>query len=184
SSGGEALGARPNEQSEPSATDIAFEQVEADASIEVTSTFGQDERIAIVHAAQGHNASPALSLSGADDDTASYVVIVDDPDAAEPKPFTHWIVYDIPAEVTELREGLPPDPILQEPEGVLQGTNSRGQVGYFGPQPPVADEAHDYHFQVFALDVGSLELDPGAEREEVLAAMEGHVLTKGQCVRE
>ncbi len=67
------------------------------------------------HGAEGHNASPMLSWSGAPEGTKSFVVIMDDPDAAEPKPFVHWVAYDISGTVTELREGLPTDPILQEP---------------------------------------------------------------------
>ncbi len=57
-----------------------------------------------------------------------------------------------------------------------------GSVGYTGPKPPVGDTAHHYHFQVFALDVETLGLDPGANRDAVLKAMEGHVLGKGQII--
>ncbi|WP_197434916.1 YbhB/YbcL family Raf kinase inhibitor-like protein [Agrobacterium vitis] len=61
-----------------------------------------------------------------------------------------------------------------------QGTNSMGSHGYTGPKPPVGDPAHNYHFQVFALDIDTLGLDPGAKRDAILAAMEGHVLGKGR----
>jgi len=94
----------------------------------------------------------------------------------------HWIVYDLPADVTALREGLPTEPVLQSPKGVKQGTNSMGATGYVGPKPPVDDPAHAYHFQVFALDVASLGIDPARTRDEVIAAMQGHVLAVGEIV--
>jgi Raf kinase inhibitor-like YbhB/YbcL family protein len=148
----------------------------------VTASFENEASIPLAHTADGDNASPPLSWSGAPDGTRSFVVIVDDPDAAQPKPFVHWIVYDLPATVTSLREGLPTEPVLPHPEGTMQGTNSRGATGYFGPKPPVGDPAHAYHVQVFALDVPSLDLDPGAKREAVIAAMEGHVLATGTII--
>ena len=102
--------------------------------------------------------------------------------AAAPKPFTHWIAYDLPAGLTSLREGLPTEPVLADIEGAKPGTNSRGSTGYFGPKPPVGDPPHNYHFQVFALDLAELGLPPGAPREEVLKAMHGHVLAEGEIV--
>ncbi|HZY67476.1 MAG TPA: YbhB/YbcL family Raf kinase inhibitor-like protein [Devosia sp.] len=172
----------PDVMPKPEISDLAINLVEAEGALEVSASFGNEEMMPIEHAAEGHNASPMLSWSGAPDGAQSFVVIADDPDAAEPKPFVHWVAYDIPGTVTELREGLPPEPILQEPKGMLQGQNSRGEVGYYGPRPPLGDPAHHYHFQVFALDVATLGLDPGKPREEVLAAMEGHVLAEGEIV--
>ena len=60
--------------------------------------------------------------------------------------------------------------------------NSAGRSGYMGPRPPLGDHAHHYHFQIFALDIDTLGLNPGATRDEVLAAMEGHVLAEGEIV--
>ena len=110
------------------------------------------------------------------------MVISEDPDAREPKPFVHWLAYDIPAEVTALREGFPTELSLPDPEGVKQGRNSMGSTGYTGPKPPVEDGAHRYHFQVFALDIPSLDLPPAADRATVLKTMEGHVLAGGEIV--
>src|SRR5690606_23778516 len=141
-----------------------------------------DQPIPLQHVADGDDASPALEWESGPEGTKSYVVIVDDPDADKPRPFTHWLAYDIPGSLTKLREGLPAMPILQEPEGLKQGANSRGSIGYTGPKPPVGDPAHHYHFQVFALDVETLGIDPGATREAVLAAMEGRVLAEGEIV--
>lgn len=172
----------PDAMPRPAPSDLAINLVEADASIEVTASFAPDETIPVKHGAEGDNASPRLDWTGAPEGTKSFVVIADDPDAAEPKPFVHWVIYDIPASEAGLREGLPTDPVLQDPKGTKQGVNSKGQTGYLGPRPPLGDPAHHYHFQVFALDVDSLGLDPGKTRAEVLGAMEGHVLAEGEIV--
>lgn len=184
-SNGAGVGAAPpNVVAEAPASKVARDLVSPSRPepMEVNAPFRNEAPIPLAHTADGDNASPSLSWSGAPDGTKSFVVIVDDPDAAQPKPFVHWIVYDLPAGVTQLREGLLTEPVLPHPEGAKQGTNSRGATGYFGPKPPVGDPPHAYQFQVFALDVASLELDPGARREAVLAAMEGHVLASGTLV--
>ncbi|MGK5023388.1 YbhB/YbcL family Raf kinase inhibitor-like protein [Janthinobacterium sp. RB2R34] len=123
--------------------------------------------------------SPPLSWStvaGA----KSYAIIMEDPDAPQ-KPFVHWLAWNIPSTVTSLPEGLQEQPRLTEPEGVLQGRTTRGSIGYYGPRPPVGDPAHHYHFQVFALDA-VLSLPFGADRDQLLQAMQGHVLAKGELV--
>ena len=111
----------------------------------------------------------------------TYAVIVEDPDAKSVQPFVHWVAWNIPPEVTTLPEGLQEQPRLTEPEGLLQGRTSRGNVGYFGPRPPVGDPPHHYHFQVFALD-RALDVPAGAERDDVLKAMAGHVVAAGELV--
>jgi hypothetical protein len=68
-----------------------------------------------------------------------------------------------------------------EPNGLLQGKTSKGSMGYFGPRPPEGDPPHHYHFQVFALDT-TLDVPQGADRDEVLRAMSGHVLAAGELV--
>lgn len=108
----------------------------------------------------------------------SYVVIAEDPDSKPVKPFVHWLAWNIPATTTKLPEGVQEQPRLTEPEGVLQGRTTRGSMGYYGPRPPVGDPAHHYHFQVFALDK-MLDVPFGADRDQLLAAMKGHVLAKG-----
>lgn len=159
---------------------IALDLFEAGGTVQITSSFGNGEPIPEQHSADGDNASPPLSWQGAPEGTKSFVIIADDPDAAAPKPFNHWLLYDLPADVTTLREGLPTEPLLLDPKGAKQGTNDTGATGYFGPKPPVDDPPHSYHFQIFALDVGSLGLKPGATRSEILSAMRGHVLSKGE----
>lgn len=126
------------------------------------------------------DASPALSWSPVPG-AKSYALIMEDPDAANVKPFVHWVAYNIPATTQSLPEGLPVDPRLLKPEGMLQGVNSRGSVGYFGPKPPVGDPPHHYHFQLLALDT-VLDLKAGATRDEVLKAAKGHILGVSETV--
>lgn len=126
--------------------------------------------------ADGH--APALTWNAVEG-ARSYVLIMEDPDAKPITPFVHWVAYNIPASATQLPEGLPKQGRLKLPEGMLQGANSYGSIGYFGPKPPVGDPPHRYHFQVFAID-RMLDLEPHANRDEVLAAIDGHVLAKGE----
>jgi len=138
--------------------------------------FSQGQMIPLTYAADGENISPPLQWAAGPEETQSYVVIMEDPDAAENPPFVHWTLYNIPADVTHLEPGVPALPEVPKPAGALQGKNDRGSIGYFGPKPPPGDSAHAYHFQVFALDT-KLDLPFGISRSELLAAMQGHVLT-------
>lgn len=132
-------------------------------------------------ALEGENISPPLKWQAGPEGTKSYAVIMEDPDVAQNPPFVHWLLFNIPADVAELPEGIPPLPELLKPEGALQGKNDRGSIGYIGPNPPTEDPAHHYYFQVFALDT-TLDLPVGPTREELLKAMEGHVLESGQLI--
>ena len=124
--------------------------------------------------------SPALSWSAVPN-AKSYAIIVEDPDAKPVTPVVHWVAWNIPANVTSLPEGVQEQARLTEPDGVLQGRTTRGSLGWYGPHPPVGDPAHHYHFQVYALD-RQLDTPWGAERDDVLKAMQGHVLAKGELV--
>ncbi|NKI92478.1 YbhB/YbcL family Raf kinase inhibitor-like protein [Rhizobacter sp. SG703] len=116
-------------------------------------------------------------------DAKSYAIVMEDPDAKPIAPFVHWVAWNIPAGTLMLPEGLQEQPRLTDPDGMLQGRTSRGSSGWYGPRPPVGDPPHHYHFQVFALD-STLEVQPGADRDTLLAAMKGHVLAKGELVGE
>jgi Raf kinase inhibitor-like YbhB/YbcL family protein len=110
----------------------------------------------------------------------SYALIMEDPDAKPIRPFVHWVAWNIPANYNHVPEGLQEQERVTDPL-LLQGRTSRGSAGYFGPRPPVGDPPHHYHFQVFALDT-KLDVPPGAERDDVLKAMSGHVLAAGEVV--
>jgi Raf kinase inhibitor-like YbhB/YbcL family protein len=125
---------------------------------------------------EGENVSPALSWSGAPKGTKSFAVICDDPDAPSaknprPNPWVHWVVYNIPADKTALAEG--------ETGGGATGTTDFKETAWGGPMPPPGSGTHRYFFKVFALD-SLLELAPGATKAELLKAMEGHVLARGE----
>jgi Raf kinase inhibitor-like YbhB/YbcL family protein len=152
------------------------------ARLNVTSqAFRSDHQIPTPYSQDGENFSPSLAWQGSPAETRSFVVMVEDPDAVEPKPFVHWLLYNVPPHVTRLHESIPALPQLPDLARSSQGRNSRGTIGYAGPRPPYGDPAHHYYFQVFAVDV-ALTLDPGASREALLAAMHGHVLAAGDVV--
>ncbi|MEG3089405.1 YbhB/YbcL family Raf kinase inhibitor-like protein [Sphingomonas sp. PB4P5] len=142
--------------------------------------FGSSTPIPMRHSDYADGVSPALSWTAVDG-AASYVIIMEDPDAHPVQPFVHWLAWNIPAGVISLPEGLQEQPRLTEPEGVLQGRTTRGSTGYYGPRPPVGGPPHHYHFQVFALDT-MLSVPAGADRETLLAAMKGHVVGKSELV--
>ena len=162
---------------------LAIDLVEpSQGPIEVISTAFEDgAAIPDTYAAEGGNISPPLNWGEGPEGTRSYAVIMDDPDVTEAPPFTHWVLYDLPADSTTLAEAVPGTPRLEVPEGALQGPNDRGSIGYYGPRPPAGDPAHEYHIQVFALDT-TLDLPHGATRAEVIEAMQGHVLSSGETV--
>ncbi len=140
-----------------------------------SSGFAEGQPIPIKFSEYADGVSPALEWSTVPG-AKSYVLIMEDPDAKPITPFVHWVAWNIPT--NRLPEGLAEQHRLTEPMGLLQGRNSRGSVGYFGPRPPVGDPPHRYRFQVFALDV-VLDISPGSSRDAVLAAADGHVVAKG-----
>ena len=152
------------------------------ATLTVTSpAFRAGQSIPLKYSDYGEKVSPALRWAGAPESAKAFIVLAEDPDAQAPKPFLHWSLYNLPITVTQLEEGIPGLPRLPELGGALQGRSSRGNTGYMGPRPPKGDRPHHYHFQVFALDA-PLTLDPNASREQVLAAMTGHVVAGGETI--
>jgi len=129
----------------------------------------------------GQNISPPLSWTRGPSGTKSYVVLTEDSGVSRPQPVFHWVLYDVPANVTSLPQALPTDAKLAEPAGAMNGLNIRKASGYMGPKPP-AGQTHPYHFEVFSLDT-MLALDPStADRNAVVDAMKGHVLAEGEIV--
>jgi len=114
------------------------------------------------------NISPCLEWAEVPTKTASFVLIVDDPDAGG---WVHWIVYNIPASVRSIREGFPAENKLKD--GVLQGLNSFNESAYGGPCPPSG--VHRYVFKLYALDkIIDISLKP--DRTRLLKAMSGHIV--------
>ena len=125
--------------------------------------------------------SPALSWTSVPAGTRTLALLMEDPDASSAKPFVHWVAWNIAPDLAALPEAVPTTPQVPDLMNLRQGRNTRGSTGYYGPRPPVGDPPHHYHFQLFALDT-SLNLVPGSSREELLAAMGGHVLAKGDLM--
>jgi hypothetical protein len=143
-----------------------------------TPSFRDGERIPARHGAE-QNVSPALVWDGVPAGAREVVVLVEDPDAPAPQAFVHWSVYSIPPTVNSLPEGIGAGATL--PAAAIEGKNSTGAAGFFGPKPPRGHGVHHYHFQVFALDA-PLGLPPGVDRAAVVEAMKGHVLAQGDVV--
>jgi Raf kinase inhibitor-like YbhB/YbcL family protein len=123
--------------------------------------------------------SPPIDWDVADiaiPDTGSIALICDDPDAPSGT-WIHWVIFNLPPETSALPEMVMPREELEN--GALQGANSWGNIGYRGPCPPSG--THRYFFKIYALDT-KLDLSPGATKQEVLKAMEGHVLDEGQIM--
>jgi len=128
----------------------------------------------------GPDRSPPLEWTGAPAGTKSYALIVDDPDAPDPKApkmtWVHWVLHDIPATASGLPAGVAAG---QLPPGTREGTNSWKRTGYGGPCPPIG--RHRYFHKLYALDTLLGDLGrPTAER--LSAAMERHVLDRAELV--
>ena len=131
--------------------------------------FATSESIPAKHAYRGQNISPELRIGNVPANARSLVLIIDDPDSPSGL-WTHWLVWNLPAQTTSLPEGeLPPN--------AVEGKNSFGHVHYDGPAPHSG--THRYFFHLYALDI-ALSLSPGSDREALLAAMEGHVVGTGE----
>ena len=147
----------------------------------MSSSLQNNGAIADTYTQNGANQSPALNWSAGPAGTQSYVVLAEDSGVQRQLPMDHWVLYDIPANVTNLPQGLAKDAKLSNPAGVMNGTNIAKASGYIGPKPP-AGQTHPYHFEVFALDT-RLGIDPvKADRTTVVNAMKGHVLAEGEIV--
>jgi Raf kinase inhibitor-like YbhB/YbcL family protein len=144
----------------------------------LTSTSFQDgSRIPAKYTCSGVGISPQLGWSAAPAAAASFALTVTDPDAPSGT-WVHWVLYDLPAETRALPEGLPA--LGQLPNGARQGRNDFGEIGYGGPCPPPGPP-HHYHFTIYALNA-KLNLPVGATRAQVEAAMQGHIVERGELV--
>jgi Raf kinase inhibitor-like YbhB/YbcL family protein len=131
----------------------------------------------------GRNLSPPLIWSDVPAGTKEIAVVCEDPDAGNPPPFVHWVIYKIPATAKGLPEGLPIDPDAKMPAeitGAIQGVSGFRRAIYRGPAPPPG-KPHHYHFIVYALDA-DLGLKPGLTRADLLTAINGHVIGQGEIV--
>jgi len=144
-------------------------------SVESTA-FARGGMIPSKYTCDGSDVSPPLRWSKPPEGTKSFALISDDPDAPMGT-WVHWVMYNIPPRVCELREHVPASGKL--PDGTLQGRSDFGRTGYGGPCPPSG--THRYFFKVYALDT-VLALAPGATKQQLLSAMKGHILAQGELV--
>lgn len=132
-------------------------------------------------AGDGDDVSPPLSWSDVPAGTREVAVLCEDPDAPFPSPFVHWLVHGLPPDVHALPEGLAKTSVVPGVPSAHQGDNSGRDEGYTGPMPPPGHGVHHYYFQVFALD-RRLNLQDSPTRDELVHAMEGHVLAAGTLI--
>jgi len=146
-------------------------------------TLTADQTMPRDYTPDGRNISPPLTWSNVPASTKELAVVCEDPDAGNPPPFVHWVIYGIPATAKGLPEAIPIDPAAAMPAeiaGAIQGVSGFRRPIYRGPAPPPG-KPHHYHFVVYALDA-NLNLKPGLTRADLLAAIQGHVIGQGEIV--
>jgi len=141
-------------------------------ALSITSpAFDANGAIPADHTCDGSESPPPLTWTGAPKETKAFALIVDDPDAPDPKApkrtFVHWVAYDIPASATRMDDNH------------RAGLNDAKRRGYSGPCPPVG--RHRYFFKLYALDteLGDLGEPTKADLER---AMEGHILERAELI--
>ena len=145
-----------------------------------SASFADEASIPAKFTCQGDDVSPALSWSGAPAGTRSFALVVDDPDAPDPRApkttWVHWVVYNLPPETGALAEGVQATNL---PDGAREGVNDWKRTGYNGPCPPVG--RHRYFHKLYALDI----VLPALERptkKQLEDAMRGHILAEAQLI--
>jgi Raf kinase inhibitor-like YbhB/YbcL family protein len=145
-----------------------------------SSAFADQGEIPSHYTCEGQDVSPPLRWSGVPENAKSLVLIVDDPDAPDPRAprttWVHWVLYNLPPSVDGLAEAIPS---AQLPAGTLDGCNDWKRTGYGGPCPPVG--RHRYFHKLYALDAVLPDLrEPNKGLVE--QAMSGHVIAQAQLV--
>ena len=145
-----------------------------------SSSFRHNGDIPVRYTCDGNDVSPPLSWSGVPAGARSLALILDDPDAPDPKApkmtWVHWVLYNMPPGTTSLAEGMAAKNL---PKGSLEGINDWKRAGYGGPCPPVG--RHRYFHKLYALDTILPDLNrPTKARLE--AAMRGHIVSQAEIV--
>ncbi len=161
-------------------TNIAVAEEET-MTLSITSTaFEEGSAMPAVYTCEGDDISPPLSFSGVPEAAQTLVLIVDDPDAPDPKApqttWVHWVLYNIPVAVSAMVE----DTARHElPPGTSEGKHDWGRTGYGGPCPPIG--RHRYFHKLYALDVKLPDLKKPT-KAELERAMQGHVLATASLI--
>jgi Raf kinase inhibitor-like YbhB/YbcL family protein len=142
--------------------------------------FRDGGEIPAAHTCEGDDVPPALAWSGVPASAESLALIVDDPDAPDPRApkrtWVHWVLYNIPPDAGGLPRGARKADL---PAGTREGRNDWKRTGYGGPCPPVG--RHRYFFKLYALDTVLAERD-GLTKAELESAMDGHVLSHAELI--
>ena len=146
-----------------------------------SSAFKDGQPIPVKYTQDGENLSPPLVWSGQPDGTRDLALICDDPDAPRPEPWVHWVIYGIHPALACLAEGIAKGEHAEVNGGAIHGRNTSESLGYDGPKPPQGHGVHHYHFKLYALDE-ALNLRTGLTKEDLLQAMEGHVLARAELI--
>jgi Raf kinase inhibitor-like YbhB/YbcL family protein len=137
--------------------------------------FKEGERIPKVYTCQGKDLSPPLTIHNVPKETQTLALIMDDPDVPkqvrEDGMWVHWLFWNLDPKITQLEQNV----ALSCPIG----QNTGGENKYMGPCPP--DREHRYFFKLYALDC-KISLKRGATKEELLAAMDGHILAQAELM--
>ncbi len=146
----------------------------------MSSQFTAGGAIPATHTCEGADLAPSLHWSGVPANAKSLALVVDDPDAPDPRApkmtWVHWVLYNLPPTATSLPAGATRATL---PPGTREGNNDWGQPGWRGPCPPIG--RHRYFFKLYALDVVLPEI-AGADKPKLEAAMKGHVVAEGQLI--
>ncbi len=140
-----------------------------------SSAFEAGDKIPSKYTCEGEDVSPPLAFGGVPAGTKSLALIVDDPDAPDPKApkrvWAHWLVYNMPPETQGLAENASRKGM---PTGAVSGLSDRKQTAYHGPCPPIG--RHRYFHKLYALD--TTLADKALTKAELEAAISGHVLAE------
>ncbi len=142
-----------------------------------SSAFSDGAEIPAKYTCQGDDISPPLAWRGVPENTKSLVLIVDDPDAPDPRApkmtWVHWVLYNLPPSATGLAENIAAKDL---PAGTQQAINDWKRSGYGGPCPPIG--RHRYFHKLYALDIRLPSLGARAGKAEVEESMQGHIIAE------
>lgn len=154
------------------------EEQAPDPTVNTLESASMPPRFAMRAVPGGQNISIPYVWRGAPPGTRSFALALVDM-APVARNWVHWLVTDLPADSSALREAASGTSAM--PLGAVELRNTIGSVGYGGPQPPIGTGAHPYVATLYALDVDKLAVSASATREDVLRAMDGHVLAVATC---
>ena len=149
------------------------EQTKGNNMLKITSSaFEANQPIPQKYTCQGENINPDLKIDGVPANIKSLALILHDPDAPIEGGFTHWVMWNIPAQTSQIAEN-------SVPEEAVQGKNGAGKNNYISPSPPTG--VHRYYFYLYALDA-NLNLPAATDKAGLEAAMQGHIIEQGELM--